>query len=506
MGGNTLHNRTKITALLLALGLMSAACGTRLPNSSFETAAARSTATTTASGSLDLGSGDTGSADTVPGDTSTGSDTGSGSSGPSKSGGGGPSSGGTNGGATASGPNQASDVGITATTITLGNITAENGVLGDAFAPAVRGMRAWTAAINAKGGINGRKVILKTCDDREHRARDLACAQQLVERDKVFALVGTNTRTLGGASQYLDDKGVPTIGLPITNGFYRYPHMWGAYPQGYPRDGKTVGYKGQVYFQSGIQRWFKEKIGTTKAAIFEYDINESKQAGDAFATGFRKEGFADVATYTVSFAAPSFDQAVAQMQRDGTDIIMDAMDDGANRKLCDAMQRRNFKVKAKVSTIVSMGDAVGTNYNDTCRNSVFIPGESSPYTNVANPEIKAFREAYAKYQGQYPVHQWALEAWGLGNMVKEGIEKGGAAPTRKILEDYLRSLKKYQAKGIFEGLDWQLLDYSKPKAESCFTINRWQDSKGGWIQASDKFPFCYEDAFQYGSPALDQGN
>ena len=191
MGGNTLHNRTKIAALLLALGLMSAACGTRLPDSSFETAAARSTATTSASDSLDLGDTDNGTTDTVPGETSTGGDTGTGSNGPSKSGTGGPSGGATGpvGGAV-SGPNQACDIGITATTITLGNITAENGVLGDAFAPAVRGMRAWTAAINAKGGINGRKVILKTCDDREDRARDLACAQQLVERDKVFALVG----------------------------------------------------------------------------------------------------------------------------------------------------------------------------------------------------------------------------------------------------------------------------------------------------------------------------
>ena len=69
------------------------------------------------------------------------------------------------------GPNQASDVGVTATTITIGNITAENGVLGDAFAPAVRGLRAWVQATNAKGGINGRQIILKTCDDREDRAR-----------------------------------------------------------------------------------------------------------------------------------------------------------------------------------------------------------------------------------------------------------------------------------------------------------------------------------------------
>src|SRR5205085_697733 len=160
---------------------------------------------------------------------------------------------------------------------------------------------------------------------------------------------------------------------PITNGFYRYPHMWGAYPQGYVRDGQTVGYKGQIMFQSGLFRWFKQNVGASKGAVFEYDINESKQAGDAFAKGMKLEGFADVQTYTVSFAAPSFDQAVADMQRRGTEIIVDSMDDGANRKLCDAMERRKFSVAAKVSTVVSMGDAVGTTYNNTCRNSVFIP-------------------------------------------------------------------------------------------------------------------------------------
>ena len=78
-------------------------------------------------------------------------------------------------------------------------------------------MRAWTAYTNAHGGIRGRKVILKTCDDREDRNRDLACAQQLVEKDKVFALVGTNSRSFGGAAQYLADHEIPTLGEPIPN-------------------------------------------------------------------------------------------------------------------------------------------------------------------------------------------------------------------------------------------------------------------------------------------------
>ena len=77
-------------------------------------------------------------------------------------------------------PNQASDVGVTETTIRIGNITAENGVLGDTFAPAVQGLRAWAAHTNANGGINGRQIELFTCDDREDRARTLECARRLV--------------------------------------------------------------------------------------------------------------------------------------------------------------------------------------------------------------------------------------------------------------------------------------------------------------------------------------
>jgi hypothetical protein len=40
---------------------------------------------------------------------------------------------------------------------------------------------------------------------------------------------------------------------------------------------------------------------------------------------------------------------------------------------------------------------------------------------------------------------------------------------------------------------------------ACTTVARWQDSKGGWVQATQKFPYCYPDAKVYGSPALEQG-
>lgn len=492
--------RKAMAATMLA-GSLLAACGTRLPDEAF-VEAGQVTGGEQVAGGDGLTTGDTtvdgAAAGADPGAAAGGGDA---AGGPAAAGGGG----GGGGAGQQGGPNQASDVGITETQIVLGNITAESGVLGDAFAPAARGMRAWAAAVNAKGGINGRQIVLKTCDDGEVRNKTLECAKRLVEQDKVFAIVGANTRAMGGAAQYLNDKGVPVIGMPITNSFYRYPHFWSGYPFGYARDGQTVGYQGKLMYQTGIWRWFKSNLNVQKAAVFSYEIAESKQAGDAFAEGLRLEGF-EVKQYTVSFAAPSFDQAVATMQQDGTQIIVDSMDDGANRKLCDAMARRKFSVAAKVSTVVSMGQKVGTTYNDTCRNSVFIPGDSVAYTATSVPAVKEFVDAFAKYQPGKELHQWALEAWAQGQLVAEAVAKMGPTPTRKGLEDQFRALDGYTAGGIFVGLDWQPVDYSQPVARDCFSIARWADAKGGWVQATNTFPFCYDDAKQYGAPALEQGN
>ncbi|MGH9275931.1 MAG: ABC transporter substrate-binding protein [Acidimicrobiales bacterium] len=497
-------SRRTVAGLLVALLL--AACGTRLPDEAFVAADGQSAAPGDAGPD---GTDDT--ADSISSTTTTvaGSDGGSetgGTDGATTGGStGGTTGAGTDGGAP-SGPNQASDIGITATTITLGTIVAENGVLGDAFAPAARGLRAWTQAINAKGGINGRTVVLKTCDDREDRSRSLECARRLVEQDKVFALVATNTRAMGGAAQYLNDKGVPVIGIPITNSFSRYPHFWSGYPNSYPKDGKQAGYNGDLVYTTGNARWFKAALGVDKAAVFQYDIDESRQAGEAFKEGLELEGFR-VTAYTVSFAAPSFDQAVADMQRQGTQIIFDTMDDGANRKLCDAMARRQFTVKAKVSTVVSFGDSVGNDYNDTCRNSVYIPGDSIPYTKTSVPAVAEFRQAYARYQPGQELHQWALEAWGQATLVADAVRAMGATPTRKGLEDYFRALDRYTANGLFTGLDWQQRAEPGAKtAEDCFSIARWLDSEDGWVEATDRFPYCYPDAKQFTSPALEQGN
>lgn len=328
----------------------------------------------------------------------------------------------------------------------------------------------------------------------------------MVEKEQVFAIVATNTRALGGAAPYLAQQKIPVFGIPITNAFYRWPNFFSAYGAPYVRDGKQVGHEGQLRSLTTGYRWFKENLGASKAAVVAYDIAESAQAGAFIAKGLELEGFA-VDQYTVSFAAPSFDQVVADMQRKGTELLFDAMDDGANRRLCDTLSRRGYKVKAKVSTIVVMGQSLGTDYNETCRNVTYITSSSVAYTQTQIPGVKAFRDAYARYQPGQELHQWALDGFALGNMFAEGLGKLGAAPTRAGIIDRFNSLP--DSVRIIDGMllagAYRPTDFKAERVRACTSISRWQDSAGGWVQAAP-FPLCYPDSIQYFTPVGERGD
>lgn len=413
---------------------------------------------------------------------------------------------GSGGGPAAAGPNQASDVGVTETTLRVGTIVAENGLVGNAFQPAVTGLRSWVASVNAQGGIAGRTIELFSCDDREDRARTLECARRLVEENQVFALIATNTRTLGGAATYLHQQAIPVLGIPINNSFYRFPHFYSIYSAPYKRDGSTVGHNGKIVNYSTPYRYFRKERGLSKAAVINYDIPESSQGADYFQSGLETEGF-EVTRYTVSFAAPSFDAAVADMQRRGIELLMDGLDPGANRRLCDAMERRGFTVKVKLTTIVSVGANYGKQFNDACRPVTYANGDSRIFTDTSHPLVAAFQRGMARYQRGSELHQWAFEAWIMGEILREALVAMGPTPTRAGFEKHLQSLRRDDRGGAMTpSVQWVFNDpdLSAGTVRDCAGISRWDDAAGGWV-AVTPFPYCIDDAHQYFNTAAEDG-
>src|SRR5438270_3323706 len=150
------------TVMLALAALTATACGTRLPNNAFVNANGEG-ANGTAAGTR---SGATAKATTATSSASSGA-TGAGAGATPAAGAGPGGEGGTaapGGSGAADGPNQASDTGVTENEIVIGNITAIDGILGDAFAPPLRGLQAFVQYTNDHGGVHGRKIRLEICN------------------------------------------------------------------------------------------------------------------------------------------------------------------------------------------------------------------------------------------------------------------------------------------------------------------------------------------------------
>jgi hypothetical protein len=334
--------------------------------------------------------------------------------------------------------------------------------------------------------------VFRTCDDQEDPSRNKACVENLVKGEKVFALVANSTHTYQAARD-VDAAGVPDVGgQPIGNAYYKYPHLYSILgTEGYPRDGKAVGIGGKLYAQTATYRFFKQKKGISKAAVFFYVIPISKTAGEFIADGLEREGV-DVA-FTPNGGAgrnpadPSYDSDVLAMQRAGVNGIWNAIDIAGFQKLCQAMDRYSFTVKANVSTIQGWSQRVGERFSPTCRKTIFANGESRPYSDAGHPAVADFLGAMKKYDPDYPLHQWALEGWAAGVLFTDGVKSMGAAPTRKGLVQWLDAQRDYTAGGLFKAVDWRRDRNFAAPGEDCFSLVQWSDSKDSFVPAAPTF-------------------
>jgi branched-chain amino acid transport system substrate-binding protein len=132
--------------------------------------------------------------------------------------------------------------GVSATAITIGS----NGPLtGEAAAAAdvLRGADGYFKYVNARGGVNGRKIDFKYLDDAYDPSQTVQNVRELIQQDNVFALfsvVGTNSNlairdftNASGVPQVFSAAGATTFG----SAYAKYPWTIGYLPP-YAEEGK----------------------------------------------------------------------------------------------------------------------------------------------------------------------------------------------------------------------------------------------------------------------------
>jgi ABC-type branched-subunit amino acid transport system substrate-binding protein len=255
-------------------GTVLSSCGLRVPSSEVRSATAAAEGSGgSGSGSLSNGTGNlastnngasSGSAAPTGGSGSTGSSGSSGGSAAASSGSsgagsaavaagnsaGGPAGAGSGGSAVnapapAGGNGGATDVGVTATSITVGNVSDIGGPVPGLFAGGPLGTQAYFNYINSQGGVYGRKIKLATSDDQLQCSQNEAAYSNNVS--SVFAFVGSWSLDDNCGAQVMSaHPKVPMVQTYLSQEMASLPNAFGEAP-----------YSADVY--TGPWLYFKQK-------------------------------------------------------------------------------------------------------------------------------------------------------------------------------------------------------------------------------------------------------
>jgi branched-chain amino acid transport system substrate-binding protein len=432
-----------LPVLVVASALGLTACGTRLPDSAF---APHQPATA-------------GSASSRPG-----------------GGGGGPVTAG----------NTASDVGVTPTTITIGEIVSRTNPFDPtAFVGPMYVLAAFVRYTNAHGGIHGRQLVLKTCDDQGSGVEDETCAHTLVNTDHVFALVSNAAFDYAGAA-YVNSQNVPDIGgQPIDNAYNTYRNLFDIYAEQYPRNGQ-VGYRGKLYGGTEVYHYFKEKFPKVplKAGVVEYNQSDSERFGNSIVEGLKLEGYT-VSVKVVNSILPDFSSVAIAFKHVGVQYIYDSLDTAGNVRLCDALDQNNVTLTAKVLTAQSWNQSVNSDYASSpkCRGELWVTGNTRNYEDTQYRQVALFRNQMSADGdgGAGQLSDWALEGWAGGLWFADAADSCGGTLTRACIETYMNRPTPYTGHGLLTPRRFESEGAQPATIRNCLNVARWSSSKDSWV-------------------------
>ncbi len=372
----------------------------------------------------------------------------------------------------------------------VGIITsATSPVGGSAFTGPRDGAEAWFDRLNARGGIDGRRVEVRSCDDGGSGVGNNECVHKLVEEDEVVALVATTALDYAGASRVSRAR-VPDIGgQPIGSAYDTYPHLYGIYGSLAPRKG-TTGWDGKQYGGTEVYRYFKREHGARTAAVVSYNQAASAAYARLVERGLRAEGY-KVVTEQVDFALPNFRAVAADLKEQGADLVFDAIDGHGNARLCQAMDQVGADVTAKVTNVQNWTSTVPHDYEDAprCRNALWATGSSRNFDDTGHPAVREFREATKRLKTH---SQWQLEGWAAARWFTDAARScAKAGITRACVDDFMNRSRGYTAGGLLLPVTFARLAEPPKTGETCLSVARWQDGKG-WVGQGDMNRTCFD--------------
>lgn len=314
----------------------------------------------------------------------------------------------------------------------LGQSTALTGPLGDLGQAAVQGAKACFDAVNAKGGVNGRKIELVSQDDGYDAKKALANAEGFIADKDIFALFNClGTPMVEAMLPKVIESGIPFF-APYTGALLARPKARNVFNirASYPDEAEqlvqhlsTIGIKriGVAYQNNAFG---KEVFEGARLAMEKYKVTNSS------AVTIENTG-ADAATKLLADAPEAILMGLAG--KPTIDFVK------AMRQQRKGMPLYALSVLGAAATLKALGDdAVGIAVSQV----VPLPNN----TGVA--VVRDFQQAWKQSGTALEPSHLALEGYINARVFVEALRRAGAKPTRESFIDATWALKKLDLGGF----------------------------------------------------------
>ena len=204
--------------------------------------------------------------------------------------------------------------GITPTTIKIGGTFPITGVA-SLYRTIPGAEKAYFDYVNDHGGVNKRKIEFEILDDSYDPSKTVPLAQQLVEKDGVFAVFGSlGTAPTLATWGYLNSHKVPQV-LVATGDSY-----WGFSKKKYPW---TIGWQPDYPGESKLYgRYLKANMPNAKIGVlYQSDaFGKNYLAGLRVGLGAKKGNIVDAESYDAT--NPSVTQQILSMKGKGANVLV----------------------------------------------------------------------------------------------------------------------------------------------------------------------------------------
>jgi branched-chain amino acid transport system substrate-binding protein len=328
--------------------------------------------------------------------------------------------------------------GVTGGQILIGQSITLKGGKNEYGSAVLAGVQTYFQAVNARGGVYGRAIVLKVLDDEDRPAQAEANARRLATQDKVFLLFGPIEGSPSTAVMKVAiETGVPLFGPMAGSPAFRRPHQPLVFP-----------------VRAGHQEEFREllayaaKTGVTKAAFVRTDSEVGRLHLENYTRICRELGLQMVAdlSYKPDVSDEELGQMAARIGSSGAQVVVNHGGIGVYERLI--RKARATQVKASFSAVNSGSAQLARHLDELAHGMMFAQVVPSPWERKS----AITREYQEEFKRQRPDHDFSygsLEGYITAKALVAALRLAGPKPTR---ESFIKAVESAGTLPLADGL------------------------------------------------------